>query len=166
MKQTDGKASEKFLGEIFIKLRSGGKLRILAFRNKRANYVSLKSCAQMLFDVSVSALTLFGVYKIGFNLLPAARQFIKNAQVKVTVNYQSKSARYRSCRHNKSVRIDAFGAERAALINAEAMLFVRNCKSQSAEFNILLEQGVSSDNKVDFAVFQAFFYSLFFAGGG
>ena len=97
MKQTHIEAFEEAFGKILVKLCGGSEFCFFVFGNKRTNYVALLTVTKMLFDISVGSFAYFGIDKICFNLLPALGKFIEDAQVKVAVDYKSKSSRYGGC---------------------------------------------------------------------
>ena len=116
----------------------------------------------MLFDKAVNPVVIFARDLIRFDFLPARRHFVKHGDVKVAVDYKRKSSRYRSSRHNENVRVFALFAKQGSLINAEAVLLVRNRKTEIIKLDILLNNSVRADNKVGFAVLDSLFYFTLF----
>ena len=115
----------------------------------------------MLFNIVVCPFPELGGHQIGFNFLPAGGQFIKHGYVKLTVYYQCKCARNRRGGHDIDMRIFALEAERAALFNAETVLFIGYHKPERVKFNIRLYYCVRADQQVYFTVFERRFLRPF-----
>ena len=93
----------------------------------------------------ISRISVRGAYYTVFDLLSAARQLIYNGYIKICINDDSKRSRYRSCTHDKSMRISALLLKLLPLLYAESVLLIGADKPELFVFRLLLDQRVCTD---------------------
>ena len=82
----------------------------------------------------------------GIDLLPPGRQLVNNREVEVSVENQRQRARDRRRAHDEHVGVVAFGAQRRALLDAEALLLVADDKPKRGKIDALRQHRVRSDD--------------------
>ena len=86
-------------------------------------------------------------------------RFIRNfGYVQIAVTNKRKSTRNRRRAHYQHVGDKPLCHKRAALLNAETMLFVAHAKRKIIKFHVALNNRVSADDYPYFAVFYSSFY--------
>ena len=74
-----------------------------------------------------------------FYALSSRRHALHYRNVQIAVHRKRQRARYRRCRHNQNIRlVSRFICQFGALLNAEAVLFIRNDKREFIEDNVIL----------------------------
>ncbi len=102
---------------------------------------------------------------VGAHGVAARGQLVDDGAVEVAVEGHGEGARYGGGGHDEDVgRHGGFLPEFAALLDAEAVLFVDDHEAEVAEGDVVLDEGVGADEEVDCAVGELLFKFLF--GGG
>jgi hypothetical protein len=133
----------------------GARLQCLGLLDERADDERLAARAQLLADALVSALALaLGGGHERVDRPPARRQLAQHGHVEVAVGGQRERARDRRGGHVQHVRGQRrrrLAVERAALVDAEAVLLVDHDDREAVELDGGLDQRVRADEQPQLA---------------
>ena len=121
---------------------------LLVTLDRGADNVALTAELYLLFHEAVYPLSVALVDYERVHSLSAARHLGYPRYVKVAVESERESSRYRRRTHNEQMRLICALLEHGALCHAEAVLLVCNDESESCEAYRCADQGVSADNHV------------------
>ena len=139
--------------------RRGARLQRLGLLHQRADDERLAAGAQLLADALVGprALALGGA-DVGVDRPPAGGQLAQHGHVEVAVGGQRERARDRRRGHVQHVRREPgrrLAVQRAALVDAEAVLLVDDRDREPVELDRLLDQRVRADQQLQLAAWRA-----------
>ena len=121
-------------------LRGGFQIGVifLVLLHHRADHEHLPPLAGQLFDKAVETGAVAAVDGEGVYLFPPRRQLVDDGNVQFAVDHQRQRAWDGRGRHDQHMGIAAgFGAERAALLYAEAVLLVGDDEGEVGKLHVL-----------------------------
>jgi len=153
MKRREAQPGERAFGEAVEFFKDRFRI-IQAVVDLREDDVGLVMFADLFADKIVRLSGLVSFEPFGLDGLPAGRELVDGAHVKVREIRQSERARDGGGGHDEVMGGVAFGFENGALANAEAMLLVDDDQAEVGEFDVFLNQRLRADGEVDGAVRQ------------
>ena len=121
------------------------------------------SCRYFFFHKREKSQTLFLIEMHCLNRFSSWRQLIDFRHVEVAVLCHGEGTRYRSRRHDESMRwILCLFPETSTLSYAKTMLLIDNAESELLEFHSLFDESVCAYHNINVAVFECRQYILSF----
>jgi hypothetical protein len=124
------------------------QLQRLGLLDQRAHPVGLPAFLDMLGDEADHVVAPAVGDQPRLDRRPAGRQLVEHGDVEVGVVAHGQGARNRRRRHHQLVRIAALLAQREALGDAEAVLFIDNGQPELGEIDAFLDQRVGADDQL------------------
>ena len=155
VQQHDLEVAQLAAAQALVLGRRGARLERLGLLDERADDERLAAGAQLLADPLVGARALaLGRAHVRRDRPAAGRELAQDGHVEVAVGGERERARDRRRGHVQHVRREALrrlAVERAALVDAEAVLLVDDGDRQPVELDRLLDQRVGADEQLQLA---------------
>ena len=100
----------------------------------------------LLLDKGVCFRTKSRIYNAVLNWKSPCRNFINDRDIQISIQYDSKCSRNRSCTHNKNVWSCSFFRKRFSLTYPKTVLLIRNYQCQIRIDCFLLNECMSTDD--------------------
>ena len=136
-------------------LLGGGEIAGFGFLDQRADPIDAAALVDRAADRIDHLVEAIERNRAGVDRLAARGLLAQLRDVHVAEIGEHQRARDRRRGHHENVDGLALARERQALMHAEAMLLVDDREREVAEFNLLLEQRVGADQKIDLARLRA-----------
>ena len=140
----------------------GDVVRVL---DLRADDEHLPPLADELVDEGVEPRAVALVHTHGLHRLPSGRQLVDDRHVQVPVHQQRQCARNGRCAHDERVRLLTLAHECGALLDAEAVLLVRDDEAEAEKRHRVADERVRADDDVEQTAGERFFYLAFLPRG-
>ena len=92
----------------------------------------------------------------------ARRKLIYNRYVQISVHYDRQSSRYRSCTHDKRMRMSSLFRKLFALLDTESVLFISYYQPQPVILDLILYQCVCSNDHRHISIFYILIHKSLF----
>ena len=115
----------------------------------RADDEYLPPLADELVDERVEPRTVALVHAHGLHRLPSGRQLVDDRHVQIPIHQQRQCARNGCRAHDERVRLLALAHERGALLDAEAVLLVRDDETETEKRHRVADERVRADDHVE-----------------
>ena len=134
-----------------IAFLDGRDVQRLAFGDERADPIGARAVRDRALQARDDIADALERQCSCFDRLTARRLVAQRRDIHVAEIGENERARNRRRRHHQNIGASAFGAERQALMHAEAMLLVDDGEAEIAEADALLKQRMCADDDVDLA---------------
>ena len=131
----------------------------------RADDEHLSPLADELVDEGVEPRAVALVHAHGLHRLAAGRQLVDDRHVQIAVHQQRQRARDGRRTHDERVRLLALAHERGALLDAEAVLLVRDDKTETEKRHRVADERVRADDDIEQAAGERLLYLALLPGG-
>lgn len=150
VQETEFEFGENFLLEFFVFLGGGFEIiHLLALFHERIDDEGLASVFDLRADEGEGALQFLRTEDVRFDGLTSRGHFVHDGEIEVAVEGEGERTRNRGGGHHQKVGRCAFVAERGALFDAEAMLFVNHDELQILELDGVFDQRVRADDNLN-----------------
>ena len=124
----------------------------------RADDKYLTPLTDELVDEGVEPRAVALVHAHGLHRLPSGRQLVDDRHVQIPVHQQRQCARNGRCAHDECVRLLALAHERGALLDAEAVLLVRDDETETEKRHRVADERVRADDHVELSAGECLLY--------
>ena len=124
----------------------------------RADDEHLPSLTDELVDEGVEPRSVALVHAHGLHRLAAGRQLVDDRHVQIAVHQQRQRTRDGRRAHDERVRLLALAHERGALLDAEAVLLIRDDEAEAEKRHRVADERVRADDDVEQAAGERLFH--------
>ena len=131
---------------------------VVCLLHLRADDEHLPPLADELVDEGVEPRSVALVHAHGLHRLAAGRQLVDDRHVQIAVHQQRQCARDGRRAHDERVRLLALAHKRGALLDAEAVLLVRDDETETEKRHRVADERVRADDDVEQTAGERLFY--------